>query len=279
MFTFQDDDLLTEGEVFQHQAAATTKSAKDSSAPEPKEVKHGSKVIADRLLVCLLKLLISQPYRVVTSHTGLYGTTSGGGASQDGTVFKITPIGTLTTLLAFDLADGVEPEAGLVLGTDGNLYGTTANGGTGSACTFQVGCGTVFKITPTGTLTTLYSFCSQTDCADGVEPLAGLVLGTDGNFYGTTLGGAGSFCNSSRDACGTVFKITPSGTLTTVGRTPAAAAGPACSGCTVEVSIGAQDQRRCGILAVRAHLFAGEIDVPPLWPDQFAATQAAAAIQ
>ena len=55
MFTFQDDDLLTEGEVFQHQAAATTKSAKDSSTPKPKEVEHGSKVIADRVLVCPLR--------------------------------------------------------------------------------------------------------------------------------------------------------------------------------------------------------------------------------
>ena len=70
--------------------------------------------------------------------------------------------------------------------------------------------GTVFKITPSGTLTTLYSFCSQSGCTDGHSPYAGLVQATNGDFYGTTLyGGANPYC-------GTVFKITPSGTLTTL---------------------------------------------------------------
>ena len=71
------------------------------------------------------------------------------------------------------------------------------------------GAGTVFRITAAGNLTTLYNFCSQTVCADGYEPLAGLALGADGNFYGTTYSGG---VNSS----GTVFKITPDGTLTTL---------------------------------------------------------------
>ncbi len=99
--------------------------------------------------------------------------------------------------------------------TDGNFYGTTYSGGAGI-----YGNGTVFKITPTGTLTTLYSFCTQSGCADGDNPAAGLVQGTDGNFYGTTTGGG---ANNG----GTVFKITPTGTLTTLysfdftdGRTP-----------------------------------------------------------
>ena len=70
------------------------------------------------------------------------------------------------------------------------------------------GTGTVFKITPTGTLTTLYSFCSQTNCTDGASPAAGLVQATDGDFYGTTFSLNLNYC--------TVFKITPSGTLTTL---------------------------------------------------------------
>ena len=128
-----------------------------------------------------------------------YGTTYQGGASNDGTVFKITPGGTLTTLHSFAGSDGLNPYANLTLGTDGNFYGTTfGGGGTGSY-------GTVFKITPSGTLTTLHSFT----ISDGANLYAGLALGTDGNFYGTTYaGGAG--------AVGTVFKITPSGTLTTL---------------------------------------------------------------
>ncbi len=69
--------------------------------------------------------------------------------------------------------------------------------------------GTVFKITPSGTLTTLYSFCSQSGCTDGLEPEAVLVQGTDGNFYGTTIFGG-------TNGEGTVFKITPGGQLTTL---------------------------------------------------------------
>jgi len=165
-----------------------------------------------------------------------YGTTIEGGAHGYGTVFKITPSGTLRTLYSFcslsgagngDGAfqsgssivcpDGQNPWFGsLVQGTDGNFYGTTVYGGANNSCVFSgytVGCGTVFKITPSGTLTTLYSFCSQSGCADGSEPYAGVVRATDGNFYGTTIEG-GTGC--SAPGCGTVFKITPSGKLTTL---------------------------------------------------------------
>jgi uncharacterized repeat protein (TIGR03803 family) len=127
-----------------------------------------------------------------------YGTTETGGsqcAGGCGTVFEITPSGALTTLHSFDNSDGASPYAGLVQATDGNLYGTTAAGGTKEF-------GTVFKITPSGTLTTLYSFSGQ----DGEFPAAGLTQGSDGNFYGTTAEGGIGY--------GTVFKITPSGTLT-----------------------------------------------------------------
>ncbi len=139
-----------------------------------------------------------------------YGTTPEGGANGGGTVFKITPTGTLTTLYSFcaqnNCADGANPAAGLVQATDGNFYGTTYAGGAN-------GYGTVFKITPSGTLTTLYSFCSKGGCADGSYPEAGLVQATDGNLYGTTF--AATF-DGGANGDGTVFKITPSGTLTTL---------------------------------------------------------------
>jgi len=136
-----------------------------------------------------------------------YGTTYFGGAESNGTVFNITPAGTLTTLYSFGDQGGpggALPQAGLVQGTDGNFYGTTYSGGTG-----YHPYGTVFSITPGGTLTTLYSFCAQKGCPDGYYPMAGLVQSTDGNFYGTTnTGGAHND--------GTVFEMTPSGTLTTL---------------------------------------------------------------
>jgi uncharacterized repeat protein (TIGR03803 family) len=145
-----------------------------------------------------------------------YGTTQEGGANNQGTVFQVTPTGTLTTLYSFctlaNCSDGSGPIAGLVFGSDGNLYGTTPAGGANDAqpCG-STGCGTAFKITTTGALTTLYSFCSQTNCADGLEPSAALVQGSDGNFYGTTLiGGTGP------TGGGTVFRLTPTGTLTTL---------------------------------------------------------------
>lgn len=146
----------------------------------------------------------------------LYGTTQGyvetgfGGcgsappAPPCGTVYKITAKG-VTTLHTFDYGtDGaiVQP---LVQGTDGYFYGTTQNGGTGSGCTLNFGCGTVFQITPQGTFTTLHNFSYF---VDGAYP-GPLVRGVDGNFYGTTFGG-----NNFND--GSFYKITPEGTLTTV---------------------------------------------------------------
>jgi uncharacterized repeat protein (TIGR03803 family) len=136
----------------------------------------------------------------------LYGTTVDGGTNGDGSVFKITSSGTLTTLYSFcsqsGCADGKYPEAGLIEAIDGSLYGTTDAGGPNNA-------GTVFRISPSGRLTTLYSFCSQSGCADGKYPEASLVQGDNGSLYGTTDAGG------SNDA-GTVFKISPSGTLTTL---------------------------------------------------------------
>jgi uncharacterized repeat protein (TIGR03803 family) len=146
----------------------------------------------------------SPPTGLVQAASGdFYGTTMYGGASGLGTIFRITPSGTLATLYSFVCSqsacpDGTEPSAGLVQATDGNLYGT-ANGGANAG-------GTIFKITPSGTLTTLYSFCFQTGCTDGAYPSAGLVQATNGNFYGTTSeGGIGGACTGG--GCGTVFRL------------------------------------------------------------------------
>jgi len=135
----------------------------------------------------------------------LYGTTKNGGAHNGWTVFKITPSGTLTTLYSFcanNCLDGAAPVAALVLATDGNFYGTTLLGG-------AKGWGEVFKITPAGALTILHSFCTVT-CSDGGNPTAPLIQGTDGNFYGTTTVQGANFEG------GTVFKITPGGKFTTL---------------------------------------------------------------
>jgi uncharacterized repeat protein (TIGR03803 family) len=125
----------------------------------------------------------------------LYGTTPVGGIKGGGTVFTITPGGTLTTLHSFcsltNCTDGESPEGGIAQGTDGNFYGTTEFSGIGE--------GEVFKINSGGSLTTLVGFKTS----DGAQPFGALVQATNGNFYGTTArGGAGA---------GTVFTITLEG--------------------------------------------------------------------
>lgn len=145
---------------------------------------------------------------VLGTDGNFYGTTTEGW--YHGTLYKITPQGKLTTILHFSAT----PSGGLVQGKDGNLYGTTYDGGsTDQQCAPYGGCGTVFKVTPGGELTTLYSFSGL---ADGNDP-TGLTLGTDGNFYGTTyMGGAVNAPVCAPSGCGTLFRITPTGTLTTV---------------------------------------------------------------
>jgi uncharacterized repeat protein (TIGR03803 family) len=129
-----------------------------------------------------------------------YGTTAYGGTNgNNGTVFQVTTNGVLTTLVSFSGTDGSHPVAALALGSDVNFYGTTEDGGTNRNN------GTVFQMSPAGALTTLFCF----DGTNGSNPSAGLVQGSNGNFYGTTfLGGA--------HGLGTVFEITYAGALTTL---------------------------------------------------------------
>jgi uncharacterized repeat protein (TIGR03803 family) len=132
--------------------------------------------------------------------------------SEPGTIFQITPTGKLSTLHTFNGTDGLSPNGTLVQAANGNFYGTTVQGGANCS---NIGCGTVFKMTAGGTLTTLYSFCSQPGCTDGNGPIGGMVQATDGNFYGTTSAG-GIIGSCGNPGCGTLFRITPTGVLTTL---------------------------------------------------------------
>jgi uncharacterized repeat protein (TIGR03803 family) len=151
-----------------------------------------------------------------------YGTTAEGGASREGSIFEMTPAGEITTLYRFcatsGCPDGAGPVGALLQASNGNFYGTTYGGGTGTSCPANSGgCGTVFEITSKGTLTTLYNFCSLSKCADGAYP-RGLVQGANGDLYGATTeyNGAPTCFGETRTGCGTVFAITLAGQLTTV---------------------------------------------------------------
>src|SRR5581483_11445143 len=138
----------------------------------------------------------------------LYGTTADGtiAATQNGTVFKITPGGALTTLVAFSNTNGASPLGGLVQGGDGVLYGTTSFGGT------NFGYGTIFKLTTNGAFTQLFNF----HFTDGEEPVAKMIFGPDGALYGTTAVGGHLGGNPFGGGEGTVFRITTNGVFTSV---------------------------------------------------------------
>ncbi len=148
--------------------------------------------------------VISPSGLMLGSDGNFYGTTST--SQNDGTVFKMTPSGTLTTLHTFSGTDGSNPLGPLVQATNGYLYGVTLTGGTGvnHACNLlsSAGCGTIFKISTSGAFTTLHEFTGR----DGANPYAGLVLATDGNLYGTTEYGGNNSANA-----GTIFVISRSG--------------------------------------------------------------------
>jgi uncharacterized repeat protein (TIGR03803 family) len=153
-----------------------------------------------------------------------YGTTSGGGFGptgenylDNGTVFKLSRSGVLTTLVRFSnngpTNKGRDPYSPLVQGPTGDFYGTTFGGGSGKALPIPSplgGFGTIYKMSPAGQLTTLYDFSAHLAKGQGGCPWAGLTLGRDGNFYGTTWNGLG--------VAGTIFKLTPTGAMTTLVR-------------------------------------------------------------
>jgi uncharacterized repeat protein (TIGR03803 family) len=130
----------------------------------------------------------------------LYSTAPAGGEKGFGAIFQLTPAGSMKVLYSFqNTNDGVFPNSGLTLGTDGSLYGTTPAGG-------NPGYGTIFKITTSGVFTVLHGFNGNTE---GVAASAPPIQGPDGNFYGTTSNGGGA-------VFGTIYKMTPAGNLTVI---------------------------------------------------------------
>ena len=154
---------------------------------------------------------------VLATDGNFYGVAAGGGNTTGscgnygcGRLFKMTRGGTVTVLHTFSGSDGSNP-SGLIEGSDRNFYGTPGAGRSGSLCVY--GCGTIFKLTPEGMLTTLHNF----NITDGIGP-TGLVQGTDGNLYGTTASGGKYdpiYC-SPYNGCGTVFKATTGGAFTSL---------------------------------------------------------------
>jgi len=199
---------------------------------------HLHAVIFPALVLGLTSIAIAQPFKTVLRFDGThggnptyvsltqgtdgnyYGTAAYGGVIDChpnqgggcGAIFQITSDGESHLVYTFcriaGCPDGGNPAADLVLGLDGNFYGTTSYGGRHCMHERQQ-CGTVFKITPSGQLTTLHTFCTQAGCPDGAASYAALFLAADGNFYGTTSQGGS-------ENTGTTFKITPTGTLTTL---------------------------------------------------------------
>lgn len=152
--------------------------------------------------------LFSPPLQA--NNGNLYGVAPGGGSGNGGTLYEINQAGRFSVLYNFcslpNCLDGNLPQASLIQATDGNLYGTTSEGG-------AINSGTIFKLTMGGRFTKLYDFCSvrgsKFQCLDGYMPFAPLVQGSDGNFYGTTaIGGTKNF--------GNIFEFTPQGTLTSL---------------------------------------------------------------
>jgi uncharacterized repeat protein (TIGR03803 family) len=143
---------------------------------------------------------------VLGTDGNFYGTATLGGTGDNGVVFKLSPAGKFAMLYNFDGTHGEGPYAPLIQGSDGNFYGTTLTGGTH-------GHGVVFKMSPAGRLSVLHNMNNATN---GEEPSAGLVLASDGNFYGANSYGGPANSNCFNNSCGTFFQITPSGTFSVI---------------------------------------------------------------
>jgi uncharacterized repeat protein (TIGR03803 family) len=137
---------------------------------------------------------------ILDSQANLYGTTTFAGSFSRGTVFKVTTAGSFTSLYNFgsNFPDGANPKGALIRDAQGNLYGTTENGGT-------LGAGTVYELTPTGAERVIYNFSGG---ADGGMPEGALVRDGLGNLYGTTIAGGNTNCAPS---CGVVYELTAGG--------------------------------------------------------------------
>ncbi len=155
----------------------------------------------------------STNFGVIRASDGnFYGTTTFGGSANFGTIFKLTPTGTLTELVNFTGPNGTYPIGALIQASDGNLYGTTNGGGPdANGKPFATHYGTVYRVTLDGTLTTIFTFTYDAATgltANGANPEAALVQGRDGNLYGTTINGG-----TSVGGMGTIFKMSTTGTL------------------------------------------------------------------
>jgi uncharacterized repeat protein (TIGR03803 family) len=137
------------------------------------------------------------------SKGNLYGTTLAGGLKSHGAVFELTPAGSETALFSFNGPDGASPRS-ILIQSAGNFYGTSSQGGGGSAC--ASGCGVVFELSPNGTQTVIHVFTGGTD---GAYPVGSLVRDAAGNLYGTATNG-GRLNKACPTGCGTVYKLSPS---------------------------------------------------------------------
>lgn len=161
----------------------------------------------------------NQPSNLIQASDGnFYGTMYAGGAGGSGSIYKVTPAGAATVLYTFcntlPCTEGNSPYfAPLVQASDGFLYGTTFAGGLNGA-------GTFYRISLTGTLTTLHNFCEKGGgaCTDGGLPYEALIQGTDGDFYGSTIDGG-------KNGTGNLFKVTDAGDYTDLYDLPATDAG------------------------------------------------------
>ncbi len=164
-----------------------------------------------------------EPYSppVQASDGNFYGSTWVGGGNDRGTIYKITPSGTFTTLYSFCMGgppcpDGAFTLAPVTQGSDGNLYGVADRGG--NADCDESGCGTIFQLTLGGTFTTLYTICDPSlggGCVDGTNPISGLTQAINGTFYSNTSDGGANY-SSCYDGCGAIFSVTPAGVVNTL---------------------------------------------------------------